>query len=268
MMSELPVDLHVTAEEAARGTETDVAVAPVRARDGVYVTVPESLRVRTPPGVSDGTTLRLPGAGHLLEDGSLGDVLVTLRVEQKHVSCELRLSPADLEHGCSAEVTVRPQVRVAVDVPPGSTDGSMLLIRGAGNRLADGTLGDLFVTLRSDARLATRQSTRRTKPAFSRERLIDLFFILLGVFGFVAGFAFPLSEVGQPVVYIDGRFFVVGFLGFATAAAMNLPSWMGPLRGRRLGIALALGAIAVAGVVFLTLALIRLMERFGYRLTL
>lgn len=254
--SEHRVDLHLSADESQRGGEYEAVGATIRGAATTF----ESFRIAVPPGIANGTTLRLPGAGHDLR----GDVVVTVRVAQKDASCELRVSPTELRDGCEAEVSPRPGLRVPVEVPAGTQDGMVLVLRGAGNKLPDGTLGDLYVTVWSDPRLAPL--ARKKRPFRWRERAVDLFFLALGVYGFVAGFAFPLSEVGNPIVFIDGRFFVLGFLGLAIPVVINLPSAMKPLRGRGLGVALLASALVLAGVGLLTVLLIRTIEGFGYHL--
>ena len=76
----------------------------------------------------------------------------------------------------------------------------------------------------------------------------------------------PLSEVGNPTVFIDGRFFVLGFGGLAIPLVTNLPSALRPLRGRGLAVALGVSALVLAGICGLTVLLIRTIERFGYHL--
>jgi hypothetical protein len=253
--SELRAELHLSAEQAQRGGEHVVSAEVIRIQEGLARCITEAFRVAAPVGVADGATLRLPGAGHLLADGSIGDVLVTIRIEKKDLARELRVHPDDLREGCRTEL---------VEVPAGTKDGMTVLVRGAGNRLADGTIGDLFVTVWSDSRLAR---LGRPKRSFQwRERVVELFFGLLGLYGFIAGFAFPLSEVGEPIVFIDGRFFVLGFGGLLIPVVINLPSAMRPLKGRGLGLALLASVAVLGGIVALIVLLIRTIEGFGYHL--
>jgi hypothetical protein len=253
--SELRAELHVTADQAQRGGEFVVKASVIRLIEGAARCVLESFRISPPAGISDGTTLRLPAAGHALPDGSQGDVLVTVRVGQKDTARELRIHPDDLRDGGRVDI---------IDVPAGTQEGMVLLLRGCGNRLADGTLGDLYVTVWSDSRLARVERPKR--PFQWRQRVVELFFGLLGLYGFVAGFAFPLSEVGDPVVSIDGRFFVLGFLGLAIPFVINLPAAFRPLKGRGLGIALVASVAVLGGISALTVLLIRTIEGFGYHL--
>lgn len=252
---ELRADLHLTAAQAMRGDEHVVSAAAIRPHEGGYRCVPESFRITPPVGITDGATLRLPGAGHLLSDGSKGDVFVTIRIEKKDVAREIRVHPDDLREGCRTEL---------VEIPAGTRDGMTVLVRGAGNRLADGTIGDLFVTVWSDPRLSRLE---RPKRSFQwRERVVEIFFGLLGLYGFIAGFAFPLSEVGDPIVFIDGRFFVLGFGGLLLPVVINLPSAMRPLKGRGLAVALLASVAVLGGIGALTVLLIRTIEGFGYHL--
>lgn len=98
--------------------------------------------------------------------------------------------------------------------------------------MSDGTVGDLFVSIRVDPRLADKKdrSGRFDGAVVSASWTRSSFFL---VSGFAAGFLFPLSEEGSPVVHIDGRFFALGFLGLTGPLVLDVPSVIGPLRGRR-----------------------------------
>ncbi|MDP1828936.1 MAG: hypothetical protein Q8L48_37085 [Archangium sp.] len=85
--------------------------------------------------------------------------------------------------------------------------------------------------------------------------------VLFALYGFIGAFALPFSTLGEPVVFVDGRFFVLGFGGLAIAA-FGIQG--GALRGRSKVVALVVAAALLAGICASTWGLIVLMERFGY----
>ena len=80
-------------------------------------------------------------------------------------------------------------------------------------------------------------------------------------------FALPFSDLGAPRVFIDGRFFVLGFGGLTIALLGMVPvraSGGGALRGRGKRVALAGGAAFLAAICGATWGLILLLGRYGY----
>ncbi|MGE5256566.1 MAG: rhomboid family intramembrane serine protease [Hyphomicrobiales bacterium] len=75
-------------QEASANLYATVAVSPFEALAGAHklVSVPRGfqkrlLRVHVPPGVREGTLLRLKGLGSLLPDGSRGDLLLRIAIQ-------------------------------------------------------------------------------------------------------------------------------------------------------------------------------------------
>jgi curved DNA-binding protein len=138
---------------AATDRETVVPLSPEQALAGTTVELELAdgllVEVTTPPGAGDGWRLRLagvtPGGGdHFLqlrvrtEEG--------LRIEGLRVHYLLELEPADAALGCQAVVpTLEGPVRLRV--PPGSSSGRMLRLRGRGLREGERS-GDQIVELR------------------------------------------------------------------------------------------------------------------------
>lgn len=124
--------------QAAENIETEVLLTPDQALQGtaVELELPDGtvVEVDTPPLAGDGWRLRLagvaPGGGdHFLhlrvetEDG--------LRIDGLRVHYRLELLPADAALGCAVDVPtlVGP---VTLQVPPGSSSGRLLRLRGRG----------------------------------------------------------------------------------------------------------------------------------------
>jgi DnaJ-class molecular chaperone len=112
----------------------------------------ESLTVRIPPGIEDGKKLRLRGRGEPgLNGGARGNLLVTVRVAshpyftRKGDNLYVRLPLTLLEATEGAKVDVpTPKGTVSLRVPPGSSSGAKLRIKGHGVVAPDRPAGDLF----------------------------------------------------------------------------------------------------------------------------
>lgn len=138
--------------QAAESLETDVMLTPDQALLGTAVELELAdgtlVEVQTPPMAGDGWRLRLagvtPGGGdHFLhlrvqtDDG--------LRIDGLRVLYRLELLPADAALGCAVEVPTL-SGPVTLQVPPGSSSGRLLRLRGRGLEL-DGMRGDQLVEI-------------------------------------------------------------------------------------------------------------------------
>ncbi|HVS02272.1 MAG TPA: DnaJ C-terminal domain-containing protein [Thermoanaerobaculia bacterium] len=113
----------------------------------------ERLRIRIPPGVEDGSRLRVTGKGH----GSTGrrsDLLLRILVKPHpyfrrrggDVFAHVPVTLAEALLGADIEV---PTVdgRVRVELPAGTVSGQRFRLRGRGIRLADGRRGHHYYTI-------------------------------------------------------------------------------------------------------------------------
>jgi molecular chaperone DnaJ len=117
----------------------------------------DSVLVHVPPGVADGTRLRVPGRGNAgRAGGPPGDVYVTVRVESHPLfkregdDVVLVVPVAVHEAGLGARVEI-PTVdgRVRLRVPPGTQTGQRFRLRGRGAPSPrDGRRGDLVAEIR------------------------------------------------------------------------------------------------------------------------
>ena len=128
---------------AARGDDKTVSIQD------------KSINVKIPAGSEDGQTLRLKGLGYpSINGGANGDVLITLKVgkhpyfcaEGKNITIELPISLKEAILG--AKVTV-PTIsgKVAVNIPPYSSSGEKLRLKGQGIKNKSGA-GDEIITLK------------------------------------------------------------------------------------------------------------------------
>jgi molecular chaperone DnaJ len=119
-------------------------------------TTERTLTVEVPPGVDDGATLRISGAGPAAVRGGIpGDLYVHLRVatdaDLQRVGTDLlarvTVSFAQAALGTTVEVEGL-EGPITVDVPPGVQSGSVIRIGGQGvPRLRSRHRGDLLVTV-------------------------------------------------------------------------------------------------------------------------
>ncbi len=115
----------------------------------------KSINVKIPAGTQNGQTLRLKGLGHpSMSGGDNGDVLITMNVgshpyfsaDGLNILLELPITMKEAVLG--AKVTI-PTIsgKVAVNVPPYSTSGEKLRIKGKGIKTKSAQ-GDEIVTLK------------------------------------------------------------------------------------------------------------------------
>jgi curved DNA-binding protein len=149
---DLESDLLVTLEEASRGAER---LLSLRRRGATGRGTTETLKVRVPPGVSDGQRIRVAGKGEPgPAGGPPGDLFLTVRL-QKHpdfrvegadLYYDLELAPWEAALGAKKNVPTLHQP-VAVTVPAGADTGRQLRLKGLGLPKRDGSHGDLYAVL-------------------------------------------------------------------------------------------------------------------------
>jgi molecular chaperone DnaJ len=129
-----------------------------------------SLQVTIPPGVEDGTRIRLQGEGEAGGQGAPnGDLYVHVAIRQHglfhregaHVFCEVPLRMSQAALGDDIEVPVIDGTRMKVKIPPGTQTGAQFRLRGKGFSVLRSTArGDMVV----QAKVETPQHlTRRQR---------------------------------------------------------------------------------------------------------
>ncbi len=114
----------------------------------------ETLGVKIPAGISDGKKIRLRGQGEEGHDGTPGDLLITVRVAphpwyiRKGNNLEVRVPVTVAEAAQGAKVDVpTPRGTITLTIPPGSSSGKKLRIKGHGVADSKGEKGDLYAEL-------------------------------------------------------------------------------------------------------------------------
>lgn len=125
--------LKVPFETAARGGSQDIRLD----RGGKI----ETLGVKIPAGIADGGVMRLAGQGEpSFRGGPPGDLLLTIQVqphawfrrEGNNLLLDVPLTPAEAALGTKVEVPTLTEGKVTLTVPPGTSSGMKLRLRGKG----------------------------------------------------------------------------------------------------------------------------------------
>lgn len=113
----------------------------------------ETIQLKIPPGVSSGKKMRLRGQGNPGSSGGpSGDLIVTLHVAPhphfrrngNNLELSLPVTLKEAVFGATVEIPT-PSGRVALKVPPGSSSGRRLRVKGQGVLSSSGAPGDLYV---------------------------------------------------------------------------------------------------------------------------
>lgn len=115
----------------------------------------ERIKVRVPAGAADGATIRVPGKGEPGPGGRGGDLVITLRMlphpyfrrEGNDIYLDLPIRFSEAVKGAKIEV---PTIDgpVTVTIPPGSSSGRKLRLKGRGTPIpGGGGRGDQYVVL-------------------------------------------------------------------------------------------------------------------------
>ncbi|MBR4422774.1 MAG: J domain-containing protein, partial [Mailhella sp.] len=127
--NDVRADIDITLEEARNGGVKNVSL-----NDGGTMS---SLQFNIPPGIGDGQKIRLTGKGN--PGNPAGDLLLTVhyarhrifQVEGHNVVCEVVLWPWEALFGTKKRVPTL-EGEVELSIPPGSSSGRRLRLRGYG----------------------------------------------------------------------------------------------------------------------------------------
>ena len=111
----------------------------------------ETISVKIPPGIEEGKKIRLRGQGEKPARGAPGDILITVHVaphpyfqrrgDDLHVKVPVTL--AEAAEGAKVDVPT-PGGTITLCVPPRTSSGRRLRVRGRGVPKRDGKAGDLY----------------------------------------------------------------------------------------------------------------------------
>jgi curved DNA-binding protein len=156
-------ELALTVEEAFSGGRRWVSLAGPEGQRSYEVTIP--------PGVADGQRIRLAGQGGRGGGGGrTGDLYLVVRIlphpryrlEGRDLHVDLRVSPWEAALGATVPVDT-PGGEVKVTVPPGSSSGRRLRLRGQGMPNPKGQPGNLYAEVRI---MVPKRLSRRERELF------------------------------------------------------------------------------------------------------
>lgn len=113
----------------------------------------ETLAVKIPPGIEEGKRIRLRGQGDAGgASGTRGDLLVTVHIQPHphfqrqgaHLHLRLPITLAEAVEGAKVDIPT-PSGHVSLRIPPGTSSGTKLRVKGHGVALRDHPPGDLLV---------------------------------------------------------------------------------------------------------------------------
>jgi DnaJ-class molecular chaperone len=137
----------LTFDQAARGTTLPLQIS----RDGKL----ETIDVKVPPGVKDGSRVRIRGKGQDAAGGESGDLYIVTRV-QPHpyfrrddvdILLDVPISVWEALLGTKVDVPTLDGQRVTMTIPPGTNSGAKLRIKGKGIERGD-EKGDQFCVIK------------------------------------------------------------------------------------------------------------------------
>lgn len=144
---DVETEVTVPFDQAARGGTVSLRLAGPRGA--------QTLDVKIPQGVADGAKLRLRGKGSPSPGGGpAGDIILTIHVaEHPHfkrrgldVYLDVPISIDEAAFGASVEVPTLTG-KATLKIPPGTSSGQKLRLRGAGIENTRGSRGDLLAVI-------------------------------------------------------------------------------------------------------------------------
>lgn len=147
---------------------------------------PETISVKIPPGIEDGKKIRLRGQGEpSAKGGTAGDLLITIHVAShpyfhrrgNNLYVRVPVTLPEAIQGAMVDVPT-PKGTVALKVPPGTSSGSKLRIKGHGVVPRTGEPGDLYaevlVMLPKQLNDTTRQLAQQLASQYTENPRADL----------------------------------------------------------------------------------------------
>lgn len=167
-------------EDALHGGQRVITLqTPVTDEYGRTVMRERSLNVRIPPGVKAGQQIRLAGqAAASPMGGGAGDLYLEIqfnphpryRVEGRDIYATIPVAPWEMALGAQIGVDT-PAGRVEVKVPPGSSNGRKLRLKGRG--IPGEPAGDLYLVLEVVLPPADTPRARELYEAMARDLAFD-----------------------------------------------------------------------------------------------
>lgn len=137
----------------------------------------ERLSITIPPGVHDGAKLRLAGKGGTSAPGSPpGDLIVTVHVrphpqftrDGADLQIEVPITVEEAILGATIDVPTIEGTTISVSIPPGTSSGQRLRLRGKGGKTRGGERGDQYVRVKIVVPKSVDEASKELIRDFSR----------------------------------------------------------------------------------------------------
>ncbi len=171
-------EIEVTLEEAYHGARKTIDLDRIEVGgDGRPVRVRKSYEVKIPPGITEGSLIRLSGqGGEGSGGGPPGDLYLRVRIlphERFSVHDHDLTSTADIspwEAALGAKITI-PTIdgKVSMTIPPGTQSGQTFRLRGKGMPLGGASHGDMLVSTRVVVPTRLTENEKRLFEELARE---------------------------------------------------------------------------------------------------
>lgn len=147
--SDLEYELTVPFATAVKGGEASISLRRGSGKN-------ETISVKIPAGIDDGQKIRLRGQGEESPNGGpAGDILVKVRTAPhpyftrsgKRLDVTVPVTLAEALEGAKIE-TPTPHGTITLTIPPGTSSGKRLRVRGQGVKPAKGDAGDLYAEIK------------------------------------------------------------------------------------------------------------------------
>jgi curved DNA-binding protein len=172
-------DLQIPFATAIAGGEVQIGVERPSGKT-------ETLAVKIPAGIEEGKKIRIRGqGGPAPRGGAPGDILITIHVAPhacfqrrgNHLLVRVPVTLAEAAMGAKVDVPT-PRGTVALSVPPGSSSGAKLRVKGYGVQPKNGEPGDLLaeiqIVLPKQLSDADRQAIHQIDQRYSQNPRKDL----------------------------------------------------------------------------------------------
>lgn len=146
--ADLTHEVHVPFATAINGGQIQLAV---QRRDGKT----ETIEVKIPQGIQDGKKIRVRGQGEPApQGGTPGDILISVRVTPhphfqrrgNHLHVKVPVALAEAILGAKIDLPT-PRGAVTLSIPPGTSSGAKLRVKGHGVSTKGGQTGDLLAEI-------------------------------------------------------------------------------------------------------------------------
>ena len=113
----------------------------------------EKVQIEIPPGISNGSTIKIAGKGEAVKNGDEGDLYVVLHIKDSKdfqrkgydILTQLNIKLTEALLGAEKEIENIDGKKLALKVPPMVRHKDILRVKGKGAPRPDGTKGDLLV---------------------------------------------------------------------------------------------------------------------------